>query len=257
MLITKKPYCIIDIETTGLDQANDKIIEVYVKKVFPDGESEDLYSLINPEKPSSKDAFKVHNIDDGMVADRDVFAKIAKTLFEFIDGIDLIGYNTSFIIKFLLTEFKNAGITYNYKKAKVIDVQKMWFKNYNPNSLAFAHKFLTGDEMTNNHRAIADVDAVEKVLASQRVLYEDFTFEAISDIVNGDNVDLSGNIIKKDGTYILNYGSEKKFRGKAVIEMFKKDMDYYRWIDNQSNMPLDSKLVLKLLYNHYKKKTQK
>ncbi|MFN7690291.1 MAG: exonuclease domain-containing protein [Bacteroidota bacterium] len=255
-----KPLAFFDLETTGVNVATDRIIEICIIKVMPDGTKEKLEQRVNPEIPIPAASSMVHGIYDHDVANMPTFKKIGKTIANFIGNSDLAGYNSNkFDIPILVEEFLRAEIDFDIENRKTIDVQNI-FHLMEQRTLKAAYKFYCNKEIINAHSAEADVSATYEVLMAQLEKYKDAEFEdkngvkskpvqndvkMLHDFTNiNRNVDLAGRIIYNDkGIEVFNFG---KHAGKAVSEVLKNEPSYYAWMIN-GDFPLYTKKVLTAL----------
>jgi len=244
LLNLKNPMLFFDIESTGLNVATDRIVEISAVKVRPNGDQEIKTRRINPTIPISEEAFKVHGISNADVADCPTFKEIAKSLSIWMAGCDFAGYNsTKFDIPLLAEEFLRAGVEFDFRKRKLVDVQNIFHK-MEQRTLSAAYKFYCNKELENAHSAEADTLATYEILMSQLDKYEelknDVAFLAEFSTKNK-NLDYAGRIIldEKD-VPIFNFG---KHKGKSVEIVLKSDPSYYAWMMN-GDFTLDTKKVL-------------
>jgi len=256
-LILKRPLCVLDTETTGLDPKKDKIIEICVKKINPDKSVEVFETFFNPSPiKSSEEAFKIHKISDESLLDQPTFADKAKELHAFLKDCDLCGYNViRFDLQFLMNEFYRCGIVFNYKKVKIIDVKNIYTKTLKPGTLEFALKYLTGEKAVDNHRANKDVDYTIQVLDAHKDYIEDFNIDTLHNLsVSNNSFDMSEWIIKDGNNFILNFG---KSRGKNIFDVFENDMSYIDWLLSADTTPIDTKIAIKGLLIYHQKQNGK
>lgn len=244
LLNLKNPMLFFDIESTGLNVATDRIVEISAVKVHTNGDQEIKTRRINPTIPISEEAFKVHGISNADVADCPTFKEIAKSLSIWMAGCDFAGYNsTKFDIPLLAEEFLRAGVEFDFRKRKLVDVQNIFHK-MEQRTLSAAYKFYCNKELENAHSAEADTLATYEILMSQLDKYEelknDVAFLAEFSTKNK-NLDYAGRIIldEKD-VPIFNFG---KHKGKSVEIVLKSDPSYYAWMMN-GDFTLDTKKVL-------------
>lgn len=240
----KRPLAFIDIETTGLDIIKDRIVEISIAKLFPDGHTETYTRRVNPTIPISEKATKITGITDEDVKDLPIFKDIAQELSHWIENCDIAGYNsTNFDIPMLAEEFVRAEIDFDFKKTKFIDVQVIFHKK-EQRTLSAAYKFYCEKDLENAHSAEADVLATLEVLEQQLNRYEDLepNIEFLSKYsVHNRNVDFVGRIILNDNDEpIFNFG---KYKGQKVTDVFEKDKGYYSWMMN-AEFPYYTKYVL-------------
>lgn len=198
----KNPIVFFDLETTGVDPAKDRIVEISLAKVMPDGSQETKTRRLNPEMHIPEAASAIHHIYDQDVADCPTFQMIAKSLWSYIEGCDLAGYNSNkFDIPVLVEEFLRAGIDVDLKKRRFIDVQNIFHK-MEQRTLVAAYKFYCQKDLTEAHSAEADTLATREVLQAQLDRYPD---DLKNDIgfwpefsCRDQNVDYAGRIVYND-----------------------------------------------------------
>ena len=227
----KRPIVFFDLETTGVDTAKDRIVEISMVKVMPDGDEIVRTRLINPEMHIPEDATAVHGITDEDVKNEPTFAQIAKSLSQFIEGCDFGGFNSNrFDLPILVEEFLRAGVDVDFKNRKFIDVQNIFHK-MEQRTLVAAYKFYCDKDLTDAHSAEADTRATYEVLKAQLERYPDLenSIDYLSEFSTQEKfVDFAGRIIyDKNNVEIFNFG---KYKGQAVADVFRKDPSYYSWI---------------------------
>lgn len=248
----KRPIVFFDLETTGLDIANDRIVELCYIKVEPNGNEESKAMRLNPEKHISEAATKVHGISDEDVKDCPTFREIAPALAETLQGCDLAGFNSNkFDIPMLAEEFLRAGVDMDFSNRRFIDVQNIYHK-MERRTLIAAYKYYCGKDLNDAHSALADTRATYEVLQAQLDMYpndlkNDMDF--LSDFSTMDhNVDLAGRFVYDEkGNEVVNFG---KYKGKSVREVLMRDPGYYGWII-QSDFTLNTKQTLTRLKLKY------
>lgn len=267
-----KPLIVFDLETTGLDLATDRIIQISYIKVNPNGDEERKNIFVNPEKPIPPLVQELTHINDEMVKDAPVFKQIAKTLHDTFNGCDFAGFNSNrFDIPMLAEEFLRAGIDFDFQRCRLIDAQNIFHK-MEPRNLAAAYRFYTGNKMEEDfqaHRADEDTEATYRVLQGQlekynpqnpadpeKTLANDMDVLAEFSKMN-DNVDFAGRIIWQemkdaDGNTLLDSNGKPrlqevfnfgKYRGWAVADVVHRDPGFCNWILS-SNFTLNTKQVL-------------
>lgn len=247
-LSLKRPIIFFDLETTGLNITNDRVVELSFIKVFPDGHEEERTRRINPEMPIPKEATKVHGITDDDVKDCPTFKQVAKSLAGIFQGCDLGGFNSNrFDIPMLAQEFARAGVDIDLKKSKFVDVQTIFFKK-EPRNLVAAYKFYCDKDLSNAHSANADTRATLEVLKAQLDRYDDLKNDV--DFLapyssQTRNVDLAGKIIKNDnGVPVFNFGQHK---GKPVEDVLAETPQYYDWMAKSDFADDTKRVVLEIL----------
>ncbi|MBQ2037021.1 MAG: 3'-5' exonuclease [Alistipes sp.] len=240
----KRPLVFFDLETTGVDTAKDRIVEISMVKVMPDGEEIVRTRLINPQMHIPEDATAVHGITDEDVKDQPTFAQIAKSLSQFIEGCDFGGFNSNrFDLPMLVEEFLRAGVDVDFKNRKFIDVQNIFHK-MEQRTLVAAYKFYCNKDLTDAHSAEADTRATYEVLKAQLDRYSELQNDvaALAEFSSrGETVDYAGRIVYNDkGEEVFNFG---KYKGVKVSEVFQREPSYYDWMMN-GDFPLYTKKVI-------------
>lgn len=248
MLQLLKPLAIIDLEATGMNLSTDRIVEVAIVKVMPDGKKTIKRKLLNPEIPIPPAITDIHGITDAMVKDAPTFKQAANEIRQFIDNADLAGYNSNrFDIPLLVEEFLRASLDLDFKNRKLIDVQKI-FHSMEPRTLTAAYKFYCNEALENAHSAEADANATWEVLKSQVQRYSQLglTVESILKCIGEENiVDFARRMIMDNGREIFNFG---KHKGRAVTEVLKAEPQYYDWM-MKGDFPLHTKQKLTEIFN--------
>lgn len=240
----ERPLAFIDLETTGVNVGSDRIVELSILKIFPDGTKETKTKRINPTIPIPKSSSEIHGIYDKDVADAPTFKSIGKSLIQFLDNCDFAGYNSNkFDIPLLAEEFLRAEIDFDLTDRKLIDVQNI-FHQMEQRTLVAAYKFYCQKELENAHSAEADIIATFEVLEAQLEKYDtlkndiNFLHEFSS---RSNNADLAGRIVFNDkGVEVFNFG---KHKDKSVEEIFKSEPSYYKWMMD-GDFPLYTKKVI-------------
>lgn len=240
----KRPIAFIDLETTGINVSSDRIVELSVLKITPNGKEEWLTYRVNPEIPIPPKTTAIHGIKDEDVANSPTFKEIAKNLAAFLEGCDLAGYNAiKFDIPVLAEEFLRTNIDFNFRKRRYVDVQVIFHKK-EQRTLSAAYQFYCKKELEGAHGSKADTAATYEVLKSQLDRYNDLEndVEKLADFsAFNNNVDFAGRIIlDENGIEVFNFG---KHKGKAVELVFKEEPAYYSWMIN-GDFPLYTKKVL-------------
>ena len=243
-LNVKNPLVFFDLETTGIDMVNDRIVEICILKVFPDGRTEVKTRRVNPTIPIPAQATAIHGITNEDVKDSPTFKEIAKSLVQLIEGCDFAGYNSNkFDLPLLAEEFIRAGIDFDLKKRKFIDVQTIFHK-MEQRTLVAAYKFYCDKDLNNAHSAEADTVATYEVLKAQLDRYPELKndIDFLSDFsAKTRNVDFAGRIVLNDkDVEVFNFG---KHRGRPVVEVLSTEPGYYAWMMN-GDFPLYTKNVL-------------
>ena len=225
-----KPICFIDLETTGINVSLDRIVEIAIIKIAPDGSKQVKRKLINPEMPIPTGATEVHGISDDMVKDAPTFKSVANEIKQFIEGADMAGYNSNrFDIPMLNEEFLRAGIAIDMESRKLLDVQKV-FHMMEQRTLSAAYKFYCDKTLEDAHTAEADALATFEVLEAQVQKYPQIgnTVDAIVKFTGEDHIiDFARRFIYDNGVEVFNFG---KHKGKPVSQVLKDEPQYYDWM---------------------------
>jgi len=240
----KRPFAILDLETTGINVSSDRIVELSILKISTNGREEWFTTRINPGMPIPPGSTAIHGIADEDVAEAPAFKDVAKKLASFLEGCDLAGYNAiKFDIPVLAEEFLRTNIEFNFRKRRYVDVQVIFHKK-EQRTLTAAYKFFCNKELKEAHSSKADTAATYEILKSQLDRYDDLEndIEKLADYSSFNTiVDFAGRIIlDENGVEIFNFG---KYKGKAVEQVFNNDPAYYSWMMN-GDFPLYTKKVL-------------
>ncbi len=247
----KRPILFFDLETTGVDAAKDKIIELAMVKISPNGNRETLVKKVNPGIPIPAETTAIHGITDEDVKDAPLFKQIAHEIYEWMKNCDLGGYNSSkFDMPLLAEEFLRAGIQVDFTERNMVDVQQIFFK-MESRSLSAAYQFYCNKNLENAHSAEADILATIEVLEAQLDRYESLPKEVkpLHQFTGGEEmVDYARRMIMKDGSPIFNFG---KYKGKKVEDVFNQEPQYYDWM-MQADFPLHTKQKISEILNKMK-----
>ena len=242
------PLAVIDLETTGIDLATDKIVEIAIVKLMPDGSTQKKRKIVNPQKPIPPASSNIHGITDEMVKDAPTFKQIANEIKQFLNNCALGGYNSNrFDIPMLVEEFFFFFFEFSMEGRKLIDVQKI-FHMMEQRTLSAAYKFYCNKILENAHSAEADAAATLEILHAQIERYPQLglTLETILNCIGEDDcVDFARRMVIVDGVEIFNFG---KHKGKAVAEILKTEPQYYDWI-MKGDFPLNTKQKLTEIFN--------
>ena len=244
-----RPIVFLDLETTGLNIAADRIVELSYLKKMPDGEELVKTYRINPTIPISPDATRIHGISDNDVAECPTFKDIAPELKECFEGCDFAGFNSNkFDFPMLVEEFIRVGIDMDFKTPDFIDVQVIFHK-MEQRTLSAAYQFYCNKDLENAHSAEADVRATYEVLVAQLEKYstlEDNVPKLAEFSKVNRNVDYLGRIVLNDkDVEVFNFG---KYKGMPVQDVFKVEPSYYNWMMN-GDFPLYTKKVITAIKN--------
>lgn len=239
----KNPLAFFDLETTGLNIANDRIVEIAVLKIMPNGEQTKYVEKINPTIPISIESSLIHGIYEADIKDKPTFKQIAKNLAKMLEGADLGGFNIiRFDVPLLVEEFLRAGVEFDISKRKFIDSQRIYHL-MEPRNLSAAYKFYCKKDLKDAHTAEADTIASFEVLDAQIAAYENVAIEdksgkeyvpihndmkVLHDLTASTSVDFATRMVYNDkGIAVFNFG---KYKDQAVLDILKKDPSYYDWM---------------------------
>ncbi len=252
-----RPLIFFDLETTGLNIGKDRIVEISLLKIFPDGSEESKTHILNPGVPIPRECSEIHGIYDHDVVDKPRFEEVADEIDAFMQDSDLAGFNSNrFDLPLLVEEFLRVGHRFDLRNRSLIDVQTIYHK-MEPRTLSAAYKLYCNKELADAHHAEADTKATYEVLKAQIGKYDgkeykDRTGMKTIPITNdmkelsrfssdNRNVDLVGHIVfneKDEETF--NFG---KHKNKTVEAVFRVEPTYYSWMMN-ADFPLYTKEVI-------------
>ena len=249
MLQLTRPLAFIDLETTGVNLSTDRIVEIAIIKLMPDGSRLVKRKLINPCVPIPKMTSDIHGITDEMVKDAPTFRQVANEIKQFIDDCDLGGYNSNrFDIPILMEEFLRSGIEVDLSNRKMVDVQHIFY-TMEPRSLTAAYKFYCQKNLENAHSAETDISATIDVLLAQMQRYEQLgkSVESILSVIGEDKIVDYARRFSYDekGVEIFNFG---KYKGRSVSEVLRQEPQYYDWM-MKGDFPLHTKKKLTEMLN--------
>lgn len=239
-----KPLCFFDLETTGIDISKDRIVEISVLKVFPNGTTESKTWLVNPTIPIPKESSEIHGITDEKIKNEPTFKELAVQIYNMIKDSDLGGFNSDrFDIPLLAEEMLRAEVDFDMKNRVSVDVQTIFHKK-EERTLSAAFKFYCNQSLENAHSAEADTNATFEIFKSQLERYDDLPkdIKSISEYTTRKKTaDFAGFIaFDKDGEEIFTFG---KHKGAKVNNVLETEPGYFGWILN-ADFPLYTKKVL-------------
>lgn len=239
-----KPVVFFDLETTGTSTTNDRIVEISLLKVFPDGKELSRTWRVNPERHIPEEATAVHHISDEDVKDCKPFRGIAEEVAQLFAGSDIAGFNSNrFDVPMLAEEFLRAGNDIDLTKSRFIDVQVIYHK-MEPRTLTAAYRYYCDRNLDDAHSADGDTRATYEVLKAQLERYPELQNDVtwLSEYTSHtNNLDFSGHfVVDEQGREVFNFG---KYKGRLISEVLTRDPSYYSWMMN-SDFPLNTKQVL-------------
>ncbi len=249
MLKLIRPIAFFDLETTGINLSNDRIVEIAIIKIATDGSRLVKRKLINPEISIPTASSDIHGITDDMVKDAPTFKQMGNEIKMFIDNCDMGGYNSNrFDIPILMEEFLRAGMDVDLSTRKMVDVQHIFY-TMEPRTLTAAYKFFCNKQLLDAHSAEADIEATIEVFMAQLERYKDLgdSIESILAIIGEDKiVDYARRFGFNDqGLEIFNFG---KHKNRTVVDVLKSEPQYYDWM-MRGDFPLHTKQKLTEIFN--------
>jgi DNA polymerase-3 subunit epsilon len=226
------PLAVFDLETTGANIATDRIIEIAIIKIHPDGTQSEYHKLVNPEMPISPEATSVHGFSNKDVCMEPTFGLLVDEIDAFLEGCDIGGFHSnSFDVPILCEEYSRVGKRFDMDKRRFIDARAIYHK-MEPRNLSAAFKYYCDKELENAHSALYDARATADVILAQAERYE--ALKGDIDIMNtysrsGNKADFAGRFAYKGETVVFNFG---KHKGKTLGEVLKSEPGYYSWMMN-------------------------
>ncbi len=243
-----RPLAFIDLETTGVNLACDRIIEVAIVKILPDGSKHVKRKILNPQIAIPQGSTDVHGFTDDMVKDFPTFKEVANELKQFIHNSDLSGYNSNrFDIPLLMEEFLRSGIQIDMSNRRMVDVQHV-FHMMERRTLGAAYQFYCNKQLCDAHSAEADATATWEILEAQTIRYPSLgnTLDSILEFTGEEKfIDFARRMIMDNDVEVFNFG---KYKGKPVAEVLKAEPQYYDWM-MKGEFPLHTKQKLTEILN--------
>ncbi len=242
MINLDRPLCVFDLEATGTDVQQDRIVEICVLRREIDGKETLFSSLVNPGVPIPAEATEIHHITNEMVANQPRFSDLVSPVLKIFEGADLSGFNAAkYDIPLLSTEFKREGVDWPGPNRRVIDSFTIFSRKERRN-LAAAYQFYCGKDLSGAHRAEADVRATAEILWAQVDRYPDLPkdtagLDAWCAQSDPSRVDPEGKFIWKNGDAVFGFGN--KHRGKTLREVLITDRGYFNWMIEKGNFSAD------------------
>jgi DNA polymerase-3 subunit epsilon len=245
-----RPIAFIDVETTGVNPNTDRVVELSVLKVYPDGREEYKSHRVNPGVPIPVEATAVHHITDADVAEEPAFRQYAKSVRDFLEGCDIAGFN---VIKFdlpcLEAEFAKAGVEFSRKGRSLVDSMVIYHQR-DPRDLEAAYRKYCGKGLKNAHCAEEDATATAEILDGQLEVHSDLPRDvpglcALCGGVRADYVDAGGKFVWVDGEVVCNFG--KKHKGRKLKDIAAEDPSFLSWVAGSDFSPEVKTIVSKAL----------
>jgi DNA polymerase III subunit epsilon len=232
MIKLSRPIVFFDLETTGVDLFNDRIVQIGAVKINPDGTKEEWNQLVNPQMPIPGVVTDIHGITDEMVKNEPTLGDLTEKLSSFFDEVDLGGYNIkNFDVPVLMAEFNRIGLALDLEGVKYADSMAI-FRVKEPRTLTAAYQKYCGKELVDAHDAIADIRATVDVFEGQYKFYDDLP-ESLSDLhemcfpADPDAYDAEGKLKFVGGKISINFG---KHKGQALQHLAATNPGYLEWI---------------------------
>ena len=244
----KRPLVFIDLETTGVNLSIDRIVEIAIIKIIPDGSKFSKQKILNPQMPIPKSSSAIHGITDEKVKDAPTFKQVANELKQFIDDADLSGYNSNrFDIPMLMEEFLRAGFTIDMTNRRMLDVQHIYHM-MEKRTLGAAYKFYCEKELHDAHSAEADAIATWEILEAQLTRYTHLgnSLDTILQFTGEEKfVDFARRFVMDNDVEVFNFG---KHKGRPVSDVLRAEPQYYDWM-MKGDFPLHTKQKLTEILN--------
>ncbi len=243
-----RPLAFLDLETTGVNLASDRIVELAIVKIMPDGSEVRMRRLVNPQMKIPAEVSAIHGITDEMVKDAPTFRDIAADVLLIIENCDLAGYNSNrFDWPMMMEEFLRCGLRFDIDDRKMIDVQRI-FHLMEPRTLSAALRFYCNEELVDAHSAEADAFATWKVFDAQIARYDKLgnTIDSVNQAIGEEQiVDFARRFLMEKGVEIFNFG---KHKGRPVAEVLRSEPQYYDWM-MKGDFPMHTKQKLSEIFN--------
>ncbi len=249
MLKLTRPIAFIDLETTGVNLSLDRIVEIAIVKLMPDGTRTVKRKIINPLMTIPQASSDIHGITNEMVKDAPTFKQAGNEIKQFLEACDLGGYNSNrFDIPILMEEFLRAEMEVDLSDRRMIDVQHIFYQ-MEPRTLTAAYRFFCNKELENAHSAEVDIKATIEVFEAQVERYQQLgdTVDSILGVIGEEKiVDYARRFVFDDkGVEVFNFG---KYKGKAVVDILKNEPQYYDWM-MKGEFPMHTKKKLTEIFN--------
>lgn len=248
MLQLTQPLAFIDLETTGTNLSLDRIVEIAIVRISPDGERQVKRKLVNPEMPIPDASTQIHGITNEMVKAAPTFKQVANEIRQFLEHCDLGGYNSNrFDIPLLMEEFLRAGMNFDMTGRRMVDVQRV-FHLMEQRTLSAAYKFYCNKTLDDAHSAEVDATATWEILEAQLERYPQLgsTLDSILSVTGEEQiVDFARRFVMENGVELFNFG---KHKGKPVTEVLRTEPQYYDWM-MKGDFPMHTKQKLTEILN--------
>lgn len=236
-----RPLVFFDLETTGLDMKNDRIVELAFIKVTPHGDVLERERRFNPCMPIPPEATAVHGITDEDVADEMPFCRTASNLHALLDGCDLAGFNVRrFDVPMLIHEFRRCGVDFSLEGRRIVDMQNI-FHREEPRDLSAAARFYLEREHEEAHSALGDIRTSAAVLAAQLERYAHVPkdldgIHAYCEEYAPTRTELDRWFSGAEEGRVFRRG---KHKGQPLADVAREAPDYLKWMTGAEDMDED------------------
>lgn len=224
-----RPLVFLDCESTGLDVHSDRIVEIALIKLHPDGNREEWQHLVHPGRAIPEAATAVHGIDDSKVADEPSFAEIAPQLRAFLGRCDLCGFGIRrFDLPLLEQEFRRCGQEVFFQDRAVVDLMELYHRLW-PRNLSGAVRDYLDTRHEHAHSAVHDADICIDLLQAMLKQHE-LLPRRVRDLeqwLQTAHATTTHLIAYHDGKPHFTFG---RHRQRALADVAKDDPAYLRWI---------------------------
>ena len=243
-----RPIAFLDLETTGINLSTDRIVEIAIVKIHPDGSETVKRRLVNPQMPIPKEASDIHGITNEMVKDAPSFKQVSNEVKQFLEQCDLAGYNSNrFDWPLLMEEFLRVGLEFDLGSRRMLNVQRIYHV-LEPRTLSAAYKFYCEKTLENAHSAEVDAHATWEVFAAQVGRYPQLgdSLESVLQYIGEDQiVDFARRFVMENGKEVFNFG---KHKGRPVADVLRAEPQYYDWM-MKGDFPMHTKQKLTEILN--------
>ncbi len=250
----ERPLAFIDVESTGLKPFSDRIVELSILRIHPDGSEEYKSHRVNPGIPIPAEATAIHGISDADVAKEPAFCQYAKSICEFLEGCDIAGFNViKFDLPLLEAEFARSNVDFSRQGRLLVDSQIIYHQR-DPRDLQAAYRKYCGKEMENAHCAKEDAKAAAEILDGQLEMHQDLPRDmprlcALCYRVGEKYIDPDGKFIWVDGEAVCNFG--KKHIGRKLKDIAAEAPSYLSWIAVADFSSQVKEIAAKALQGHF------
>jgi DNA polymerase III subunit epsilon len=254
----ERPLVVFDLETTGLDIRNDRIIQFAFIRVNPDRTQDEWVELVNPGIKIPPESIEIHGITNEKVKDKANFSHFAPFVVEFLENCDLSGYNVArFDLPFLQKEMERSEVLLDVTGTKVIDAQIIFHK-LEPRNLAAAYRFYCGEEHDDAHDALGDVKVTLDVLNAQVGRYSELpnSIAGLHEFTNKTD----DRYVTPDRKFFWRHGQASigfgKYKGRSLKWIYENDRDYLNWMKGGDFADETKKMIADVIQGIFPKKKE-